>query len=200
MKCNYNILIVCILIVCLITYINRPIENFNNLEEYNESRKPKEFKIGPIEKNELENECNNRIKEGSQIKKMKQETCDKKKISNDNETVINNRYECNNMNNLDLHANEYKNSWCQYTDNNPIVQTANNIEKPYNSFESLNSIITKPNPFGFKSKDSNYPFNNVDNEELKNNIDNLNNKLNKNNLEEIEEIKPNNSFSTYSYY
>jgi hypothetical protein len=179
MKCNYNILIVIIIIVGLITYINRPTENFNNLDEYKKSRKPQKFTVGPIEQEELNKECNNSIKNGSQIKKMKNVSCDKQNISNNNENVIYNRYNCNNMNNKDLHANVNKNSWCQYTDNNPIIQPAKNIEKPYNSYESLNSIVTKPNPVGFDSVVNNYPFekNNI-NKELKNNIDNLNNKLN----------------------
>ena len=62
---------------------------------------------------------------------MEEEICSKNK-SNEIKDIDNNRYECNNMNNIDIHENVNKNSWCQYTNNNPIVQKETWIEKPYN--------------------------------------------------------------------
>lgn len=198
MNCNYSVLVFLILVVFVITYLNRPKETFNTLEEYNKSRKPNKFKSGFTDNKTLNTKCDDKVNISAQVKKMEEEICSKNNLSDIND-IINNRYECNNMNNIDIHENINKNSWCQYTKNNPIVQKASQVEKPYNSVDSLNFITKKPNPNGYSLINNNYPFS-IDNinMNMKNNIDNLNNKTDKH--IESNKISPRNTNTNYKKY
>ena len=63
MKCNYySVLIFLILVVITITYLQRPKETFNSLEEYNKSRKPTKFKSGFQDNKTLNTKCDDQIK------------------------------------------------------------------------------------------------------------------------------------------
>lgn len=178
MKKNYFVLIFIILVVITITYLNRPKETFSSLEEYKKSRIPQKFDVGIPSEETMETHCDNIINRSSQIKKMEEEVCNKNPSEIDD--IINKRYECNDMSNKDIYENINKNSWCENTNSNPIVQKANEVAKPYNSVKSLNNFIQTPNPNGYGKVNNNFPFNMENsNLEMKNIIDNLNNKIDK---------------------